>query len=271
MSRQLSEDAVKHILDMDYLYNDEIRYSAEFSRIYTHHLCVGSRDNELEEYFKDDFIFEDEDYLHTTIIVVDKTTTEQILSFYGNITIGTRVAALNFANFLNPGGGYLYGDHAQEETICADSFLYNVLNKRRDFYEDNIELINNDLYSNRAIYSPFVRFFGEDGKDFYVDILTCAAPDLRFTKHDKDDVYKALVSRIEFIKFVLESEHVDIAILGAFGCGAFKNDPVEVASIFRSVFLETKIPNIIFAIPTFNGKDTTNYDIFKEVLNYGND
>ncbi|MFR3451345.1 MAG: TIGR02452 family protein [Collinsella sp.] len=73
------------------------------------------------------------------------------------------LAVLDFASFTNPGGGYTRGSWAQEEALCAESFLYNVLEKQGDWYGENRRRnINCDLYRNRALVVPKVRFSVKD-------------------------------------------------------------------------------------------------------------
>ena len=69
------------------------------------------------------------------------------------------MAVLAFASFTNPGGGYIQGYLGQEATLCADSYLYNVLDKQRKWYGENRRRnINCELYRNRALVVPAVRF-----------------------------------------------------------------------------------------------------------------
>lgn len=89
------------------------------------------------------------------------------------------LAVLDFASFVNPGGGYIRGAWAQEEALCSESFLYNVLESQRDWYGENRRRnINCELYRNRGLVVPKVRF-ARDKIHAYADVLVIAAPNAR--------------------------------------------------------------------------------------------
>ena len=73
-----------------------------------------------------------------------------------------KTAVLNFASYKNPGGGFMAGSRAQEESLCHESFLYNVLRSFVFYYKQNTLNLNRGLYTNRAIYSPGVFFEKDD-------------------------------------------------------------------------------------------------------------
>lgn len=201
----------------------------------------------------------------TNIMVIDKTTTQAI---YWYKELG-KLAALNFASYKNPGGRFLEGSSAQEECLCHDSILYNVLSSFiEDFYKPNLKRLNNALYQSNLIYTPNVLF--DDGKFgmTYCDIITCAAPNRTAAKRYKnisdETINSHMVDRIDHVLFAAYDNNVETLILGAFGCGVFGNDPHTVASIFKKL-LTTKyegcFETVIFAIPSGE-----NYDKFKEVF-----
>ena len=66
------------------------------------------------------------------------------------------MAVLNFASYTHPGGQFLNGSSAQEESLCHESTLYNVLSEFHEYYKENHSTRHNFMYSNRAIYSPDV-------------------------------------------------------------------------------------------------------------------
>ena len=167
---------------------------------------------------------------------------------------GKRAGVLNFASFHSPGGGFINGAMAQEEAICHESDLYNVLSACTDFYEYNIAHKNNGLYLNRALYSPDI-IFVKDGV-CKADVITCAAPDrsnlVRFKSFTEEENKNALLSRARLIRNIAEEKGIDILILGAWGCGVFKQDPKEVAEIFKDTFKETSIERVVYAVPGEN-------------------
>ena len=78
---------------------------------------------------------------------------------------------------------------------------------------------------------------------------------------------KIIVKRTKKILSIAKKEREDIVILGAFGCGAFRNPPWIVAEAMKEAIKEFEydFKTIEFAIycPTNN---TLNYDVFKEVF-----
>lgn len=183
-----------------------------------------------------------------------------------------RVAALNFASFKNPGGGFMNGSTAQEEMLCHDSFLYNVLEKETDFYEENRKDVNKGMYYNAALYSPDVTFVEADAhgikREKACDIITCAAPNWSAASKNHvsiSECNKALRERIEFILDVAQANHVDTLILGAFGCGVFRNDPRVVVETFEETLNKEKytIREVIYAVPN---KKSDNYKAFEAYL-----
>jgi uncharacterized protein (TIGR02452 family) len=177
---------------------------------------------------------------------------------------GKRICALNFASYKNPGGKFLDGSSAQEESLCHESTLYNVLeNFQEEFYKPNAKRLHNSLYDDNLIYSPDI-FFIRDKVSAYADIITCAAPNRTAAKKYRgvpDDVITdAMVSRIDHVLNAAYAKKVDILILGAFGCGVFGNDPVEVSRIFN-LFLSEKydgcFEKVVFAVPSMRRGDAT--------------
>lgn len=183
-----------------------------------------------------------------------------------------RICILNFASYKNPGGRFIDGSFAQEEALCHASNLYNILSAFNGYYEENKKNLNRGMYHDRAIYSPGVLFFGAnptttpfDCLTCQIDVLTCAAPNFsvaqRYGNFTKEENSEALRSRIRFILSIMSENQVDTAILGAFGCGVFAQDPYEVATVFEKELQNIPTPKAIFAIP--GGK---NLEAFRKIL-----
>ena len=74
---------------------------------------------------------------------------------------------------------FLAGSMAQEEAICHESILYNVLREFPKYYEWNKKHLNKTLYLNRAIFSKnilFRRCNHEKVVEKYASVITCATP-----------------------------------------------------------------------------------------------
>ena len=180
----------------------------------------------------------------------------------GVVSFG-RVAVLNFADALTPGGLVFEGVCTQEEDLCRCSNLYPCISQKKvfdDYYGYNRSL-ENDIYSDRLIYSKDVLFFKDE--DYWCipirtkcDVITCPAP---IECSDK----QVFINRIKCILGSAYSKGVDHLILGKFGTGAFGNDPVLVATAFKEVLDEYKLFDVVY-FPVFD--DSESSDIFEEVL-----
>lgn len=215
--------------------------------------------------FKTDLnLYNDRHTKETNIILCDLDSVSAIFEYKDEIT-----AVLNFSSYKNPGGMFMKGSKAQEECLCHESYLYNVLREMHDFYAWNNQHKNKALYLNRALYTESV-LFERDDQYAYCDVLTCAAPNKTAAQKycnvsDKENS-EVLKSRINFVMNVAAYSGAKTLILGAYGCGVFGQNPHEVATIFKEII--DKYPKvfktIVFAIPN---KNTENYKAFKEVFN----
>ncbi len=73
----------------------------------------------------------------------------------------TRIGILNFASAKNPGGGFLGGSQAQEESLARSIALYASLQSEFQFYEEHREMVIL-LYSHSMIFSPNCPVFRDD-------------------------------------------------------------------------------------------------------------
>ena len=223
------------------------------------------------------------------VIVSSKRTLEAAAPY---AYAGEKVCVLNFASATNPGGGVIKGSSAQEEAICRCSTLYPNLKEQRmwnQFYAPH-RRAHDPLHNDDCIYTPGVVVFKSDTdypqllpeeKWYSVNVLTCAAPNLRerpSTEMNSGDGDAAVhISREELqalhekrMRRVLEitwSKGNEVVILGAFGCGAFRNPPAVVAQAMKTVVQEyrKKFETIEFAVYCSRQYDT-NYRIFQQIL-----
>lgn len=231
--------------------------------------------------------FPDED---GTVVVTKHKTFEATISIHADHP-EWKITVLNFASATNPGGGVKTGSSAQEESLCRCSTLYPTLTQDwlwQKYYRKNRDAHNN-LHTDVCIYSPGVVICKTDDafpepmeeKDWVsVDVISCAAPNLRrrpSNNHNPEygtpatissaDLYKLHMKRAKHILHIAASHETDALVLGAFGCGAFANDPQVVARAYRDVLPEYRsyFQYIEFAVYC-QADETTNYDAFKRML-----
>ncbi len=197
---------------------------------------------------------------------------------------GKKTCVLNFASAVNPGGGVKNGSSAQEEALCRCSTLYFALDTPRmmtRFYLPHREA-GNALNNDDIIYTPKITVFKSDTDAperlpeeawYETDVLTCAAPNLRdYEKKDGrgidgEQLRKLLEKRIRRIFEVAALEENEVLILGAFGCGAFRNPPDVVAEVFRQMTEEFRyaFETIEYAVYCAD-YETGNYEAFERAL-----
>lgn len=205
---------------------------------------------------------------------------------------GKKVCVLNFASATNPGGGVVHGSSAQEEAICRCSTLYPCLNTKEmwnGFYGPHREA-DDSLYNDDCIFTPGVKVFKSDtnfpefmqeSEWWAVDVITSAAPNLRSVPSNMmnpnagskaasvtyEGLRKLLTSRIQRIFEVALRNKADVLILGAFGCGAFRNPPKLVAEFFAEFTEKYRGCFDVIEYAVFHvDHERANYEAFKNAM-----
>lgn len=256
----------------------------------THNLCKTNREliaairrsNQLQEVIleTDQIMTAKTRFEEAAKIVVSKKRSFEAAHGY----LGSKTCVLNFASATNPGGGVAWGSTAQEECLCRCSTLYSNLTARNlwhPFYEAHREQ-RNPLYNDDCIYTPDVVVFKTDTREpelmqredwWRVNVITCAAPNLRpdrdgnVVRIHKDELFKLHVKRMRRILDIAAMKGNEVVILGAYGCGAFRNPPEIVASAMRRVSEEYRyhfrcIEFAVYCSP----RDERNYLVFQQIL-----
>ncbi|KAK2063079.1 hypothetical protein LY76DRAFT_504486 [Colletotrichum caudatum] len=209
---------------------------------------------------------------------------------------GGRVAVLNMASDIHPGGGWLKGAVAQEEAMCYRSSLYLSLHarhyplkRRGGLYTPDVVVVRGDMAGGHRLLVP-------DGVAYadlpVVSVLSVAAirrPELRRRQVATttaaaaaagtrgQDVYvfaraadRALtLEKMRLCLRMAASRGHSLLVLGALGCGAFRNPPEEVAACWLEVLGEAEFGGgwwreVWFAV--YDRKNEGNFDVFEDVL-----
>lgn len=190
------------------------------------------------------------------VTVLDVSATQAILDNGRGYAQFCDMAVLAFASFTNPGGGYIQGYLGQEATLCADSYLYNVLDKQRKWYGENRRRnINCELYRNRALVVPAVRF-DRNHVHAYADVIVAAAPNAKRARQEyrvsDNALLDALCDRIRFVLAICDELGREKLVLGAWGCENNGFDAEAVAELFRKELAsgDFKVKQVFFAVPS---------------------
>lgn len=170
----------------------------------------------------------------TTITVQNTTTLQAARQLHA---ANHNPVSLNFASATHPGGGFLRGARAQEEYLCRSTALYAGL-QHQPMYADERQR-HDPLYRDWVIYSPNVPVFRQDDGQleehpWQTSFITSPAPNAGALPRDRhDELTPALRERVHKVLATGLAHGHDAIVLGAWGCGAFRNDPHDVATIFK--------------------------------------
>jgi uncharacterized protein (TIGR02452 family) len=229
-----------------------------------------SQEERLDYYLRDEFF-------NTEYIVTGGRSFEEAQKW---AVKGKKVAVLNFANNHSIGGAP-FSAGAQEESLCRCSTLLPCLEAmNNEFYQKHIRQYRNgdiDFMGNDdLIYTPNVCVFKTDESTdpviprmmprdewYNVDIITCAAPELKNNPMPSD--YGAQIeSRISKILSVALKQGVEVFVFGAWGCGAFGNPEERIASLFFEYLRYCNFETVVVAL---GRKDYENSE-FAKIFSY---
>lgn len=188
------------------------------------------------------------------ISITSNNTYDEIVRLCDEVST-LKMCVLNFASYFNAGGGFLKGSIAQEESLCHVSALYNVLIQTGVYEERNSKKDVCPEYEDELIYTPEVPFTTVEGKLeelCLVDVISIAAPNCNRVPIARYDKYiKCLKKRIEAIFVLPYLNKCNKLILGAWGCGVFKNDPRLISQYFDEACVKygQLYDEIVYSIP----------------------
>lgn len=238
---------------------------------------VSSSIQNTKVYYEDDYPQFLRDEKETTIAVTKERTYEAAQRLKKEYP-SKKIAVMNFANAFHPGGGVKTGASAQEECMCRCSTLLPCLETkelRNSFYKHH-HALSTQKASDSLIYTPNVTVFKTDTafpekmkkEDWYdTDVVTIAAPNLNGMDLSDEELYEIHLKRITHLLHVSAFEDVDVLILGAFGCGAFRNDPYIVSEAFHDAIdqFPKVFEHICFAVYC-SPRDEENYKAFMKMF-----
>ncbi|KAF6747357.1 hypothetical protein DFP72DRAFT_1174989 [Ephemerocybe angulata] len=145
--------------------------------------------------------------------------------------VDRRIGVLNFASAKKPGGGFLSGAQAQEETIARSSTLYAslMIDAGREFYTLHHRIVKDGYYTHSMIYSPGVQIFRHDSGEWHapidVDVLTSPAVNAGDVRR-KNRGGRTTMRGVKNL------------ILGSFGTGVFQNSVELVARLWMELLVD---------------------------------
>ncbi len=241
-------------------------------------------------FYEDDYPAFDSSNSKETVITVSGDRSYQAAMRLHRDNPDAKIAVMNFANAFHAGGGVTTGASAQEECLCRTSTLYPLLYRRtlRDTFYKHHYTLNTPKASDSLVYTEGVIICKTDEdlpkrmpkEDWVtVDVITIAAPDLRdkSNKHaplvnggtymNNAELFGYHVKRAIHMLTCAAAKGADILVLGAFGCGAFENDPEVVARAYKTALQEfpkvfDKIEFAVYCPPS----GSRNYNVFKRVI-----
>ncbi len=187
-------------------------------------------------------------------------------------------ALLNMANAYTPGGGVLQGSSAQEEELCRRSTLYfSLIDQKKAqkkqyipefgcIYSPHVEIVR-----TRQPNGAFTELATQNNPK--VSIISSAAYNLKKQPHVENLEKKTKRKILAQLRAAIDHGH-EVIVLGAFGCGAFHNNPDRIAKWYRDILIEKGyqkyFTEIHFAVlaPRQPGKASTNFTVFQKAFSH---
>lgn len=183
------------------------------------------------------------------------------------IAEGYSPCALNFASAKNPGGGFLNGARAQEESLARSSALYACISGREMYAHHRVQ--HDPLYSGWVIYSPRVPVFRQDrggllDPPYLCSFLTSPACNAGVALEGagkaneaqvRGRIQAAMRDRVARVLGVAAEHDERALVLGAWGCGVFRNNAEEIAGLFKEALdgpFRGAFERVIFAVLDFS-------------------
>ena len=169
------------------------------------------------------------------------------------------LVCLNFASARNPGGGFLNGSQAQEESIARATGLYPCQLKAEGYYLSNRK-IRTCLYTDHIIYSPKVPVIKNEAGDLldqpvFASIITAPAVNtgvvLRNEPDNIPEIEPVMKRRMDMVLAICKKHQYQTLILGAWGCGVFRNDPEVIAVMFKDLLFgkyKNQFKKVVFSV-----------------------
>lgn len=213
--------------------------------------------------------------LATSYEVVNETTLSGITRMSAEST--ESIAVLNFASAKNPGGGFLGGSQAQEESLARSSALYASLLQAWDFYEQH-RSAPSLLYSDAMILSPGCPVFRDDegnllNRPQHAAFITSPAPNAGAAATNAPEEVHAIPEvfrrRSELVLALAAFHGYKHLILGAWGCGVFRNDPKVVAQSFADHLKGAwagRFKRVLFSVLDASPERET-FEVFRQTMN----
>jgi len=246
---------------------DDITYAVSNSQLY--------RSDEFDALLQDVTAKSAALKYHTKIKVINSTVLEAAAE---SAQQDERVGCLNFASAKNPGGGFLGGALAQEESLALSSALYATLTKHFEMYEYNRSRPTL-LYSDHMIWSPeTVVFRNDDGHlladPYKMSFITSPAVNVGAIKNNRPEemmhTEETMLRRMDKVLALFVHHNIKHLLLGAWGCGVFRNDPKDIARYFSFYLLNGGkysqcFKSVVFAVLD-KSKDGSNIAAFNSAF-----
>lgn len=213
-----------------------------------------------KKYNFSDIIKSDNTYVNN--ISIENLDTVSALEKYSK---SGKVCILNMASYKRPGGGVINGARAQEECLFRCSNLYNSISD--DFYP---------LERDSCLYTKDSLFFKDKNYEYInninCDVITIAAINLNSSHHFYKDQIESnyestTLDKIRLMVSIPSKHNIEYLILGAWGCGVFKNNPKKMSNFFKQVLItegySSLYKKVIFGIINDHNSVSNNYEVFR--------